>query len=129
MIIKPEKMVFEDTNDIIDYVSRGMVPTRKNFEKVMFKVRCPDTNDKKEENQVYIPEHLFINCSESDLAYALDRVYENRRRNQKIGIAAILITIGIGCLLGGAASNNKKKEESEIPEVEINDVDYTIEQF
>ena len=76
MITKPENVLFESTTDVVDYVSKGMIPTRKNFEKVMLKVKCPD--EAKEEGQVYVPKNLFIECDNATMNEALHRVYENR---------------------------------------------------
>lgn len=107
MLGNPKKMVFESTNDVVDYVSKGMIPSRKNFEKVMLRIRRPDTTH--EEGQVYIPEHLFINCDNETLNSTLERIYANRVRNRNItigvigGIAAVL-------LFGGMSSKKNKKD-------------------
>ena len=111
MIISPEKIVFENTTDIVDYVSRGMIPTRKNFEKVMLKVRCPDETEVAED-EVYIPNRIFINCDENALNDALTRVYENRVRNRNITLAVVGIA-ALSLLIGKASSSKKKNSDSD----------------
>jgi hypothetical protein len=111
MIINPEKMVFENTTDIVDYVSRGLPPTRKNFEKVMLKVRCPDSEEH-ESNEVHIHERLFINCDNDTMTEALNRVYENRIRNRNITIAVVGI-VAMGLIFGKMSNGKHKKHKDE----------------
>ena len=109
MIISPEKMVFEDSTDVIDYVSKGMVPTRKNFEKVMLRVRCPDSV--KRNDEVYIPNHIFINCDNDTMYKCLDRVYKNRVRNRNITLGIVGI-VAAALLIGKVSDSKKEKVES-----------------
>ena len=109
MIIKPERIVFEDKRDVIDYVSRGMVPTRKNFERVMYKVRCPD--DEKSDD-FYIPSRLFIDCDTDTMNEALQRVYENRVRNRNIALAITGVVVA-GIIIGGVRSKNNSANSTD----------------
>lgn len=108
MLFNPEKMVFETSYDVVDYVSKGFVPSRKNFEKVMSKVRIPD--DEKVEGQVYIPSNLFIDCDIDTMNYALNRVYENRVKNRNITLAMVGIVLA-GVLFGKVSGKKKEKEK------------------
>lgn len=82
MLIKPEKLKFENSTDIVDYVSKGMIPRRKDFEKVLSRVNCPDVEAIP--NQVYIPETIFIDCDPDTMNTVIRRMYENRVRNRNI---------------------------------------------
>ena len=112
MIINPEKMVFENTTDIIDYVSRGLPPTKKNFEKIIFKVKHPDSEETGT-NEVYIPERLFINCDNDTMTEALNRVYANRIRNRNVAITTAIGIVAIGLIFGKMSSGKHKKDKDE----------------
>ena len=126
--MKPEKIAFEYASDVVDYVSRGMVPTKKNFEKVINKVKNPDEDDPTTTNEVYIPSRIFINCDKDTMDIALRRVYENRVRNRNIGIG-IIGAMAIGLLIGGIASRSKDHEENNRldDEYDDDDIDYLID--
>ena len=116
MLTKPEKILFESPSDIVDYVSKGMVPSGKNFERVMLKVRMPDDNNHEPDlKEVYIPERAMINCDSHTMEMALRRVYENRVRNRNITLA-LIGTAAITLLLGsmGSKKNDKHNEEDTI---------------
>ena len=114
MLTNPEKIVFESTDDIVDYVSKGIIPTRKNFEKIIIKVASPDAygSTKVDRESVHIPEHLFINCDKETMRQAVARVYENRVRNRKITLG-ILGTIALGLLIGGINSGKKNDDDED----------------
>lgn len=111
MLINPENVVFETENDIIDYVSKGIVPSRKNFEKVMSKVRIPDYE--KIEGQVYISKNMFIKCDQETLDFALNRVYKNRVRNRNICIGSLALILIAGLLLGNKSDKKDKYDEDD----------------
>lgn len=113
-IIKPERVAFETDVDIIDYVSRGMVPTKKNFEKIAYKLLNPDENDiPKIDDNVYISQDLLGYRDPETMEFVLRRVYANRVRNRNIafGIAG---AIGGIVLLSMLSSHRKKKHISDI---------------
>ena len=96
MIIKADNIAFENKNDIIDYVSKGFVPTRKNFENVMHKVHCPDNDNVKTPGNIYVHENLFMDCDKEELEEVLRRVYNNRVRNRNFMLTTIgLVTLGL----------------------------------
>lgn len=112
-IINPEKIVFETNVDIIDYVTRGLPPTKKNFEKVISKVINPDPDENSTcevGKNVYIPGRLFFKCDNDTMEQALTRVYENRIHNRNMMLAAAGVVIA-GIIFGSIKSNSKKKED------------------
>lgn len=113
-IISPEKIVFESQEDLIDFVTRGLVPSKKNFEKVMRKMYCPNADDEVRDpnsNELFIPERVLIDCDCDTMNMVLNRVYANRVRNRNM----ILTAAGIigGVMLIGAIRGNKKKDDDE----------------
>lgn len=98
MIIKPENIKFENTNDIIDYVTKGLPPIKKNYEKIIDKVMSPDSSQYVDNlNEVVLPEKIFGSTDNETLMHVLDRVYDNRIKT----IKHTAIGLGIGaCLLG-----------------------------
>ena len=120
MIINPEKMVFENTIDIADYVSRGLPPTRKNFEKLIIKIRKPDTEEPAKPGELYISDRLFINCDNDTMDKTLTRVYENRIHNRNLTIGGVIGLIIAGIFIGGVSRKNSKNEETDT----INDNDF-----
>ena len=95
MLIKPEKILFENINDVIDYITKGFPPTKNNYDKIIFKImnpdnpQCDDTND-----SVSISKDDLKKIDRGALIYTLDRVYQNKINNTKhaaIGIGAGLL--------------------------------------
>lgn len=113
MLIKPEKIVFETPNDIIDYVSRGMVPCRKNFEQLMYHVRVPDDQiiEVKEKRDIYVPAEMFIDIDQATFEATMRRVYENRVRNRNITLG-IVGAVAVVAFVGGVCKHNSDKKES-----------------
>lgn len=111
-IISPEKIVFESQEDLVDFVTRGLVPSKKNFEKVMAKMYYPNADDEVRDpnsKELFIPERLFIQCDRDTMNIVLNRVYANRVRNRNI----ILVAAGVvgSVMLLGAIRGNKKKDD------------------
>ena len=103
MLCNPERVIFEYKTDVIDYVTKGMVPTKKNFNQVMEKVRTPDVV--KPDQGVYIPDGLFLNSDRYSFEDIMQRVYKNRVRNRNIGLGVAGIVVAgvlIGCMFGGS---------------------------
>jgi len=123
MIVKPEQIAFESRNDIVDYVSKGIVPSRKNFEKVKFAINYPTPEGATPEaGQINIPKNLFIDCDNKTMVEILDRVYKNRVKQRNITLA----TIGIICaalLLKGSSNKNKVEELDDCSTCPLIDID------
>ena len=118
MLINPEKLVFENPYDVINYVSKGMVPTKKNFDKVISKVRFPDNDDSNHNEKPYIPNRLFIDCDTETMYMALNQVYKNRVRNRNISVGLLAI-LAAGLLIGGARSKSKSDDKDDFDSVTI----------
>ena len=101
--INPERVVFESTDDIIDYVSKGIAPRRKDFNKVIRCINEPMTDDEIESassNDVVIPDNIFIGIDKEQFKDVLTRVYRNNCRKRNgivIGISAgVVMAIALG---------------------------------
>lgn len=112
-IISPEKIVFETEADLVDYVTKGFVPTKKSFEKFMSKMYNPNGEDEVRDpnsNTVFIPERVFFNCDRDTMDMVLRQVYANRVRNRNIMLTAIAVIGGL-MLIGYHPWQHKKKDE------------------
>ena len=120
MLAEPSMIAFQTRLDIVDYVSRGLIPLDPHVGMVITKVRNPDTRESipdKVGREVVISEDLFSSEREAEiLAEVLERVHENRKRNRKITLGTIGV-IGAACLIGSvfSSSNEKKKQEESYP--------------
>lgn len=115
-IISPEKIVFETEADLIDYVTKGFVPTKKSFEKFMSKMYNPNGEDEVRDpnsNEVFIPDRVFFNCDRDTMDMVLRQVYANRVRNRNIMLTAIGVIGGI-MLIGTIRGGHKKKDDDDI---------------
>lgn len=117
MVVQPERIAFTEQDDIIDYVTKGLPPTKKNFEKVISKVKNPDNsgdfyyrNAPKAGVEVVINDYVVPYDQRDQLDHTLKRVYKNRIRNRNTAlIVGGLVVIGaIGILLGGGGGSSKK---------------------
>lgn len=110
MLIKSNKVLFENRADIIDYVSKGIPPKKKDF--------TDFTNafgiDQKIEGKPYIPSSL-LNMSQEDLRNVLERVYKNNRRNTWISagliLGALVGGLTIGLFIGGCGKTESKPND------------------
>lgn len=117
MITKPEKIKFETSDDIVDYISKGLPPTKRNYEKIKEAINTPikiEITDEmlQKQDQVLITQPMVGTLDEDTLLKVCDRVYHNRVKERNL----ILMMVGIGVLgaLGfGIASNKKKEDEIE----------------
>lgn len=109
-ITDPRRIVFENENDVIDYVCKGLPPRKANFELVMNKIKFPDSYDEtggeapNPGSELYIPDSIFMDLDPDTMEAVLRRVYKNRcfHRNCTIGaIALITGAVILGCISGG----------------------------
>ena len=110
MLIDPKKVQFESKNDVIDYVTRGFIPPRReHFKQVMDKVKNPDpagsNQSEKWGNEVTISEEKISEKEREELGDILPKVYENRVRNR----TKFLIGSGVALLSAIAFSRSRKK--------------------
>lgn len=115
MIINPDKIVFNSELDVVDYVSKGLVPTRKNFLNLMDKMSNPDSDGEPRDPQskdIYLPERVLINCDSETMNSVLRQVYANRVRNRNIVLTVIGVVGGI-MLIGTIRGGCKKKDKDD----------------
>lgn len=114
IFVKPEKVYFENQNDVIDYVTKGLPPRKKDFDKVIGSIGV----EKKEEGKPFIPEAV-LDMDASELKDVLHRVYEDNRKNYMIGgIVAGSIIVGLvaALIIGGGDDKKSDNEEVEVYE-------------
>lgn len=111
LVIKPEHVVFENANDVVDYVALGMPPTKNNFNKVMEAIDRSD--EKAYRSNVYVPDKI-LNVTDEQFKQVINQVYHDRCRNRNmvLGVGAV-VTVGLllGALFGGDSDKNEKKCE------------------
>ena len=115
MLIDPKKVQFETQNDVIDYITKGFLPPRKeHFDKVIDKVRTPDNVDyayQQRGKEVVISENVISENDRKLIDSILTKVYENRIRNRN----KLLIGIGSAfALMTGLSIRNKRKAQREL---------------
>lgn len=110
VFVQPTMIRFENKQDIVDYVSRGVMPTKKNFEAVMAQVRYPTKGPRTQDpKRVYIEDGVIPAEDRELVAALMERVYENRRWNRNVALATIGGVAGI-VLLGTLCSHASEKE-------------------
>ncbi len=113
IFVKPEKVYFENQNDVVDYVAKGLPPRKKDFDKVIGAIGA----EKKEDGKPFIPEAV-LDMDADDLKDVLHRVYEDNRKNYLIGgIVAGSIIVGLAAALIFGGGSEKKSDNNE--EVEV----------
>lgn len=119
MITKPEKIVFETTEDVVDYISKGLPPTKKNFNKVMIAWNSSIDEYAKEDQPIpgkdtIIPANAKMNIDNDTFNAICERVYKNRVRNRNIalGIAGVLLLGSIGCGVSSSRHSSKEDEKN-----------------
>lgn len=110
-IMNPAQIKFESQDDVIDYVTRGIPPRKKDFEDLMDSIR--DSSDPA--NHVVVAPGLEFDMDEDAFVNAMNRVYKNRCRNRNILIGAGIVIGGI--MIAAFSSQHSKindlKEENE----------------
>ena len=99
MLTNPKMIKFESRRDVVDYVTRGLLPPlRKDFNKVMAKLANPDDLidiQSKMGKEVVIPCDIVDKKTQQAMKELMEEVYENRVKNRNklfmvIGGTAIL---------------------------------------
>lgn len=108
-VFNPKRIVFESEEDVIDYVSRGLPPTKKNFDQFITAVKSPADELSVKGDGVSIPRSIFIECDNATMDIALRRVYANRIHNRNILLTTAGIIAGVICI--GAIRSNCKKDD------------------
>ena len=98
MIADISKVQFESKGDIVDYVTRGILPpSEKDFSMLIDAITHygDDNHIMEEDKQVHLSDELFPKLDEIPIfVYLLRRAYENRKRNRNAGIVGASI-IGV----------------------------------
>lgn len=104
MIINPERIVFESTKDVVDYISKGLPPTKNQFDRLMNAVNNPvdSTESLRPGYDVIITKEsvkdwndpIYVQNTVNEI---LHEVYRNKvaMRNTMIATGAIVIIGGI----------------------------------
>jgi hypothetical protein len=99
--MKPCKIRFESKRDVVDYVTRGLLPpSKEDFDQFIAKVKHPDNITAvaarmEEGKEVVIPQNVVSIDDSIILEKVLTRVYENRVRNRN----KIIVGLGVIGLL------------------------------
>lgn len=111
------KLVFETPDDLIDYVTRGIPPTKKQYSEFSQQVHhAPashvETQDGK--NLTSMSQDTFRYSEDMEdaefMAKILDRAYQNQCTNVKITIGAVVGFFALG-LIGGAKIGEYRAEK------------------
>lgn len=122
MFIKPERIKFENRNDIIDYVAKGVIPSKENYNKLSDGIRNPfKTQEELNEAKGYqsiIEDHALEGVSREDMSDILYQVYKDRitNRNNIIKIASAAAAVSVF----SAISIKKKSKEKTKNKVNFN---------
>lgn len=114
-MINPERIVFESEKDLVDFVARGMVPRRKDFDKFIVKVRNPDDEHGEGDiTKVRIGKNVFLKDYDNEVIdRVLTRVYEDRVHNRNMMLTVAGIAAGIvGVLMFGSGNKDDTQSES-----------------
>lgn len=113
--VPPERVVFEGTTDIVDYVSKGFPPSKKNFDRLLATVRVPLKDDEVQvatENDIVISQHIFTEIDNEQFAEVMQRVYENNVYNRNMAIlgffGGVALGLCIGVNIGGGSDKSKE---------------------
>lgn len=115
MLLDPSKIVFESKEDVIDYITKGLPPTRDNFEKVMAAMNNPVHDCYTRNPGEVIIKESAVNCSEKEIITVNEicrQVYNNRRRNRNIAIGigiGVTAAVVIGYVSANSSDDDKKK--------------------
>lgn len=114
---KPALIQFETLNDVVDYVSYGMIPKKTDFQQVMIRLKDPNEIPRDPSTkEVYIASDVVPDDPETRAAIAsvLERVYHDRkknRRNMLIFAGALAIAFIGGSMFISHCKNKREREE------------------
>lgn len=121
IMMDPSKLVFESDNDVIDYVTKGLIPPRKkNFDLVMSALKSYSENPIIEEGGAMYSYSISddgkdISIKMKNIAHpdslkeCMERVQKNRTNNmKKVLIGAGVISI---LIIGGHVKMIKKRDD------------------
>ena len=117
ILVQPEHVIFNSRQDIVDYVSKGLPPTKNNFIRLQQALYSPiDFNGKEHPpceygKDVIINKKVIDNIDIDEFNSILTRVYQNnvRNRNILIGLGITAATIMFIMNIFDNGSNSKSK--------------------
>ena len=112
MISDPKNILFESTNDLVDYVSKGLPPSKKQYGQFRIALNSPvDDPEIYARQTVAVSRDIVSSFTQEDMYAVFDRVYENQRKNYAIaivvGVAAAAICGVAGFALGCSKTDEK----------------------
>ncbi|MCM1233508.1 MAG: hypothetical protein NC489_25615 [Ruminococcus flavefaciens] len=109
-MMDPKKVKFESQKDVIDYVTRGAPPRKKDFNALIDAIdtrdSVPEDLQEKPGTRVVIRPGLEFNMDDDALVTALNQIYINRCHNRKILMGAGMV-IGAIVIAGGLHQHNR----------------------
>lgn len=117
MKIDSSKIVFENPDDLIDFVTRGIPPTGKQYEEFKDQIRhAPAAHVETQDGQnlTSMSQDSFRYSEDLDdaefMEKILDRAYTNQCRNRNITIGAVIGFFVLG-IIGGSKYGEYKTEK------------------
>ena len=107
----PKNILFESTGDLVDYVTKGLPPSKKKYEQFRIALDNPVENPEiYAREKVAVSRDIVDSLTQEDLYAIFDRVYANQRKNYAIGI---VIGVGVAATAGvvGFAMGCSKTDE------------------
>lgn len=150
MLTNPKRIKFETTDDIVDYVSKGLPPKKKNYNQIIFRLDSPITAEDLKNNRSIVGNETVItedvvstwvtqdDTDElTDIIDILNRVYANKRKDT---IKSIIIgaVVAVGAFVaGGAVAKHSSKNDTCVCDCDCDDcvddwdadTDSNVEQF
>lgn len=123
MLLSPQNVIFETPEDLVDFVSLGLPPTRRQYQTMRamldsavsyHSANAEYLKDKPEnaasieptEREAIAIEHIVIDFSkinlgtQDDFTRLLDRVYANNKKNRNMAAGACAGSFAAGLLIG-----------------------------
>lgn len=94
MLIPPEKMVFENTMNMVDYVGKGLPPTRKNYKKFVQAINY--ASDEEPVNPDTGQKRFVVDMPHDELVQILNQVYEDNRHNTMMTVGSFFVGVAAG---------------------------------
>jgi hypothetical protein len=115
MFIKPKRIKFENRNDIIDYVAKGVIPSKENYNNLSDGIRNPfkaqEELDDAKGYQPVIEDYALEGISREDMSDIIYQIYKDRvnNRNNIIKIASTAAAVSV---FAAISAKKKSKEKS-----------------
>lgn len=103
MLSDPKNILFENSTDLVDYVTLGLPPAKRKYIEFRNAIQNPvsseDDLSQYARKQVAVRGNLVEHLTQEELYEILDRVYTNQRKNYTVGLGiGIGVAIVAGCV-------------------------------